>query len=183
MQQRKGSPVTSANTFAELYQCYVSTLLNYIRRYVSVREDAEDILVEVFLAAHERGDLLGLREDERLAWLRRVAYYKCVDLLRRQQRYPTIALDTMMDMLYEENERSPELVALRAEEHSLLRQYLAELTPPQQTILHLKFGQRLNGAEIARRLNKSESSVSKLLARALNQLRETYRTKERRSER
>lgn len=183
MQQRKGPPVTSENAFAELYQGYVSTLLNYIRRYVSVHEDAEDILVEVFLAAHERGDLVALREDERLAWLRRVAYYKCVDLLRRQQRYPTVALDTLMDALYETDERSPELVALRSEEHSLLRKYLAELTVPQQTILHLKFGQWLSGVEIARRLNKSEGSVSKILARALNQLRERYKTKERRSER
>jgi RNA polymerase sigma factor (sigma-70 family) len=183
MQQWKGLPATSENALAELYQCYVSALLNYIRRYVSLREDAEDILIEVFLAAHEHGDLLALREDERLAWLRRVAYYKCVDLLRRQQRHRAVTLETIMDALYEADEHSPELVALRAEEHSLLRAYLAELTVPQQTILHLKFGQRLNGAEIARRLNKSESSVSKLLARALNQLREMYRTKERRSER
>lgn len=181
MHQRKASPGTGENALAELYQHYVSTLLNYIRRYVSVREDAEDILVEVFLAAHERGNLVDLREDERLAWLRRVAYYKCVDLLRRQRRYPTVALDTLMDALYEADERSPELVALYAEEHSLLRTYLSELTVPQQTILHLKFGQRLSGAEIARLLHKSEGSVSRLLARALNQLREKYKTRERRS--
>jgi RNA polymerase sigma factor (sigma-70 family) len=87
-----------------------------------------------------------------------------------------------MDVLYEADEQSPELVALRAEEHSLLREHLAELTAPQQALLHLKFGQRLSGAEIARRMNKSESSVSKLLARALNQLREMYQAKERRSE-
>jgi RNA polymerase sigma factor (sigma-70 family) len=183
MQQRKGMPATRENALAELYQCYVSTLLNYIRRYVPVREDAEDILVEVFLAAHERGNLVELREDERLAWLRRVAYYKCIDLLRRRQRFPTVALDTQMDVLYEADELSPERVALYAEEHSLLRKYLAELTVPQQIILHLKFGQRLSGAEIARRLNKSEGSVSKMLARALNQLRERYKTRERRSER
>ena len=183
MHQRKGLPGTRENALAELYQCYVSPLLNYIRRYVSVCEDAEDILVEVFLAAHERGNLVELREDERLAWLRRVAYNKCIDLLRRQQRYPTVALDTMLDALYEADEQSPELVALFAEEHALLRKYLVELTVPQQTILHLKFGLRLSGAEIARRLNKSEGSVSKLLARALNQLRSRYKTRERRSER
>lgn len=183
MQQREGLPGTQENALNKLYQCYVSTLLNYIRRYVSVREDAEDILVEVFLAAHERGNLVELREDERLAWLRRVAYYKCVDLLRRQQRYPMVALDTVMEALYEADERSPEFVAVYAEEHSQLRKYLAELTVPQQTILHLKFGLRLSGAEIARHLNKSEGSVSKLLARALNQLRERYKTGERRAER
>ncbi len=183
MQQRKGLPGTRENALAELYQDSVSTLLNYIRRYVSEREDAEDILVEVFLVAHERGDLLELREDERLAWLRRVAYYKCVDLLRRQQRHPTVALEALLETLSEADEHTPEHVALRAEEHALLRKYLAELTVSQQTILHLKFGQQLSGAEIARYLNKSEGSVSKLLARALNQLRDIYNKQERRSER
>ena len=41
MQQRKGLPGTRENALAELYQ-------------VSVCKDAEDILVEVVLAAHER---------------------------------------------------------------------------------------------------------------------------------
>ncbi|HLG75537.1 MAG TPA: sigma factor [Ktedonobacteraceae bacterium] len=63
MQQRKGPPATSESALAKLYQCYVSILLNYIRRYVSVREDAEDILVEVFLAAHEHGDSLAPRRE------------------------------------------------------------------------------------------------------------------------
>lgn len=181
MQQRQDISFTSESTLAELYQRYVSTLLNYIRRYVSVREDAEDILVEVFLAALANDDLASLREDERLAWLRRVAYYKCVDLWRHQQRHPTLDLNKLIDGLYEADEHSPEHVALSAEEHSLLRKHLAKLTAPQQALLHLKFGQRLSGAEIARRLHKSESSVSKLLARALNQLREMYQAKERRS--
>lgn len=183
MQQRKGLPGARANALAELYRSSVSTLLNYIRRYISVREDAEDILVEVFLAAHERGDLIELPEDERLAWLRRVAYYKCVDLLRRQQRHPTVTLETHLETLFEADEHAPEHIALRTEEYTLLRNYLAELTVSQQTILHLKFGQQLSGTEIAKRLNKSEGSVSKLLARALNQLRDMYKTKERRSER
>ena len=183
MQQGKSLPGSHENALAELYQSSVSTLLNYIRHYVSGREDAEDILVEVFLAAHERADLRDLREEERLAWLRRVAYYKCVDLLRRTQRHPTVALETLLEALSEADEHAPEHVALRAEEHALLRKYLAELTVPQQTILHLKFGQQLSGAEIARLLHKSEGSVSKLLARALNQLRDLYKTQERRSER
>ncbi len=183
MQQRMGLPITNESAFADLYRRHVIPLLNYILRYVSTREDAEDVLVEVFLAAHDRADLIALCEDEQLAWLRRVAYHKCVDLLRRQQRHPTIALENVVETLYEADEQSPELVALRTEEHSLLRERLSKLTAQQQVILHLKFGQRLSGAEIARRLHKSESSVSKLLARALNQLRDMYKSRERRSDR
>jgi RNA polymerase sigma factor (sigma-70 family) len=173
MQQRTGAPVT----LAELYQRHVIALLSYIQRYVSTYEDAEDVLVEVFLAAYERGTLTTLSEGEQVAWLRRVAHNKCVDILRRQQRHPTVSLESVGGMLYEADEQSPERVALRMEEHSLLWNRLAELTAQQQTILHLKFGQKLSGAEIARRLNKSESTISTLLSRTLNQLRELYGSK------
>jgi RNA polymerase sigma factor (sigma-70 family) len=177
MQQRTGEPIRSQPSFAELYQRHAMTLLNYIQRYVSTREDAEDVLVEAFLAAYKRGMLAALSEDEQLAWLRRVAYNKCVDILRRQQRHPMVSLEKVEGMLYEADEQSPERIALRMEEHSLLWNHLAELTAQQQTILHLKFGQKLSGAEIARRLNKSESTISTLLSRTLNQLRELYRSK------
>ena len=177
MQQRTGLPVSHETAFAELYRRHAITLLNSIRRSVSTPEDAEDVLVEVFLAAHERSALITISEDEQLAWLRRVARNKCVDLMRRQQRHPTIALESVVEMLYEPDEYSPERVALRAEEHSLLRNHLADLSAQQQAILHLKFGQRLSGVEIARRLNKSESSVSMLLSRALNHLRNVYGSK------
>lgn len=174
MQQRTGLPVTNETALAEFYQRHVITLLSYIRRFVPTREDAEDVLMEVFLAAYEHRVLVAFSQDEQVAWLRRVAHNKCVDLLRRQQRHPTLALESVSGILYEPEEQSPEWVALRAEEHSLLRNHLAELPAQQQTILYLKFGQRLSGVEIARRLNKSESSVSMVLSRALNHLRQRY---------
>jgi RNA polymerase sigma factor (sigma-70 family) len=177
MQQRTGLPGTNGNALTELYLRHALTLLSYTRRYLPVKEDAEDILVEVFFAAYERGILVALSEDEQLAWLRRVAYNKCVDFLRRQQRYPNVHLEDVAEMLYASDEQSPERVALRTEAHSLLRTHLAELPTQQQTILHLKFGQGLRNIEIARRLNKSESSVSMVLSRALNHLRGLYRIK------
>jgi RNA polymerase sigma-70 factor (ECF subfamily) len=177
MQEGTGLPGSNEAAFAAFYRRHVMTLLNYIRRYAPTGEDAEDVLVEVFLAAHEQRVLVTLSEDEQLAWLRRVAYHKCVDLLRHQQRHPSLALETVSETLYEPEEQSPESLALRADEQTLLRHHLAELPAPQQAILSLKFGQRLSGAEIARRLNRSESSVSTLLARALNYLRERYRSK------
>jgi RNA polymerase sigma factor (sigma-70 family) len=177
MQQQTGLPVTNETAFTNLYQRHAITLLSSIRRYTPMREDAEDVLVEVFLAAYEHRALVALSDNEQLAWLRRVAHNKCVDLLRRQQRHPTIALESVAEMLYELDECSPEYVALRAEEHSLLQNHLAALSAQQQTILHLKFGQKLSGVEIARKLNKSESSVSMMLSRTLNHLRKMYGSK------
>ena len=180
MQQSTGQPVSDESAFAEFYQRHGIPLLNFIRRYVPTREDAEDILVDVFFAAYDQRIPVVVDKDEQFAWLRQVAYHKCVDMLRRQQRRPTVTLENVAERLYETDERSPEQVALRTDDHCLLHACLAELPPQQQVVVHLKFGQKLSGVEIARRLNKSESSVSMLLTRALNRLREMYGLQERR---
>ncbi|HLG61049.1 MAG TPA: RNA polymerase sigma factor [Ktedonosporobacter sp.] len=169
-----GGPLSDDAALADLYQRHVYTLLSFIRRYVSTREDAEDVLLEVFLAAMERNALIGLSEGEQLAWLRRVAHNKCVDTYRRSVRRPAIPLDSALDMLYGPEEQTPEQVALRSEEYALLRDYLMHLPEQQQAVLRLRFADDLRSSEIARRLNKSEGSVRMLLSRALNHLRKVY---------
>ena len=177
MQLRTGGPIYDDAAFAELYQRHAHTLLRFIWSHVHTREDAEDVLLEVFLAAMERDALPRLNEAEQLAWLRRVAYNKCIDVYRCGQRRPVVPLDSALDLLYEDEEQAPEQLALRMEEHALLRNFLARLSEQQQTVLRLHFAYNLRGPEIARRLNKSEGSVRKLLSRALNHLREMYSEK------
>ena len=69
---------------------------------------------------------------------------------------------------------SPEQSALQQEEYRWLYQALARLTPLQQQILQLRYGNGLRFDEIAIRLNKREGAVRKLLARALMALRAAY---------
>jgi DNA-directed RNA polymerase specialized sigma24 family protein len=47
-----------------LYQQHMPELLSFIRRYISTREDAEDVLLEVFIALFERQSLAGLSDEE-----------------------------------------------------------------------------------------------------------------------
>lgn len=173
MQPQRQLPINEDTALAELYQRHVYTLLSLIRRSVPTREDAEDVLLEVFTAALERNALAGLSEHEQLAWLRRVAHNKCVDLYRLTHRRPASSLETGIE-LFEDEELAPEQVALRSEEHALLYTHLTKLPEQQQHILRLRFGHGLRCTEIARNLNKSESSVRMLLSRALNRLRGIY---------
>lgn len=152
-------------TLAELYQRYAHTLLAFIRRYASTREDAEDVLLDVFLAASEQRVLANMSEGEQLAWLRRVAHHKCVDAYRRARLRPALSLEEIVDQAYDDEERGPEQLALRAEEHALLRDHLAYLPEAQQEILRLRFANGLRCVEIARMYNKREGTVRMLLAR------------------
>ena len=74
MQQQRSLQV-GASPVALLYQRHASTIFLSIRRHIFSLEDAEDITLEVFLAALEHEEMLaGLSDDLCLAWLRRVAH-------------------------------------------------------------------------------------------------------------
>ena len=177
--QRPRSAFTDEDTaIAELYQHHVYTLLNSIRRSVPTREDAEDVLLEVFIAAFECNALTGLNEGEQLAWLRRVAHNKCVDAYRASQHHPFLSLETVTELLYDDEDQLPEQIALHSEERALLRTRLTKLPEQKQQILRLRFGQGLYCTEIATKLNKSESAVRMTLSRTLNFLRRIYSTEE-----
>src|SRR5689334_16559879 len=94
---------------AALYQEHAPTIFAYLRGRMSSLEDAEDVLLEVFLAALEHEKLAALPPNEQLAWLRSVAHHKLVDLYRRTHRRHSVTLEEVEELL-EEEEQLPEQV-------------------------------------------------------------------------
>src|SRR5258708_26807141 len=92
-------------------------ILTYIRQQVDTAEDAEDVLLEVFLAALEHEQFMRLDEGQQLAWLRRVAHNKSVDHYRRLVNRPSVPLDEVTEPVFENEALEPDQVALRHEEH------------------------------------------------------------------
>jgi len=158
---------------AALYERYATAIFTYLRRRVSTQEDAEDLLLEVFLAAFERNSLLTLTEGERSAWLWQVARNKLADYYRHTTRRATLTLDDI-EALCQSEAAGPEQVALRHDEEHRLRAAIQQLPPLQQEVLHLRFGLELRCAQIAERLGKSEGAIRVTLLRALKRLRSLY---------
>lgn len=159
---------------AQLYQSYAAGLLKYLRQHVSTQEDAEDLLLEVFLVTlkHEL-QLSELSETERRGWLGTVARNKLFDYYRRTRGRYTSSLDEVQETLDEE-ELGPEAAVMRAEEHQRLQAYMRRLSANQQEVLQLRFSAGLRCSEIATALNKRENSIRTMLSRALNTLRGFY---------
>jgi RNA polymerase sigma-70 factor (ECF subfamily) len=151
-------------------------LFAYLRRQVASPEDAEDLLVEVFLAAFERNQILAVPQDARRRWLFGVAQHKLVDYFRRLARRPVVPLDALTETLEEDAAQAPEAVMLRQEEQKELRAALRRLPPQYQEVLQLRFAHGLGAAEIAIVLSKNEGAVRILIWRALKLLRTYYET-------
>lgn len=159
---------------AALYQRHAPSLLAYLRMHIPSREDARDVLVEVFLAALEGERFRELRQEEQRSWLWRVARNKVADYYRTSQRRQHSSLDEVAESAWHDEEQEPEQSALRSEEHAELRLNIQRLSPIQQQILHLRFVGNLSCAEIAQALDKREGAVRMLLSRTMNRLRSIY---------
>jgi RNA polymerase sigma-70 factor (ECF subfamily) len=169
------APPEMAN-MAALYRQYAPALYTYLLRRMPNEEDAEDLLVEIFLAALESAQFAQLTEKAQLAWLWKVAHNKIVDAYRRsaRRRKHSVTLESLVEQATADDAVEPEYSALRQEEYAILQEHLKRLTPTQQEVLTLRFGQDLRCSEIAERMGKSEGAIKVMLSRVLNLLKHIY---------
>ncbi len=159
----------------ELFHQHAPAIFAFLRQQTSSREDAEDILLEVFTAVldYRHLSILPLDQYKPLIW--RIARNKLIDDYRRNKRRPSSSVELMESDLFADAEQAPEQVFLRLEEYAQLHALLQSLPLLQQRILRLRFVNEMRSPQIAVLVGKSEAAVRAIISRTLNQLRTLYR--------
>lgn len=158
--------------FAPLYERYRDTVFRYCFQCLQNREDAADATQQTFANA-----LAGLRrfQDQNNSfrhWLFRIAHNEIINLLRHRGRRPVHPL-TEIDWVADTG-RSPEELAILADDRTRVTGLLLSLTPQQRRCCELRFS-GLSYPETAAALGKSEDAVRASYCRALASLREQHR--------
>ena len=99
---------------ARLYQQYAPAIFAYLLRNVGSREDAEDLLLDIFLAVLQKSSSLDVDEQRLPAWIWTVARNKVIDYHRRNRYRANVQLYKVAEALYESEELAPGHVALRS---------------------------------------------------------------------
>lgn len=155
----------------EVYQSYVERIYAFVAARVEDRQDAEDIVAEVFLNA-ARG-FHRLRDDGDpvlTAWLFTIARNGIATHFRRR-RPPPVSLDDMEEAA---GTFSLDADAAQAEDAARLRRLIRDLPPRQQEIVTLRFFGGLRNLEIAALLKLDERTVAAHLSRGLKTLHDRY---------
>jgi RNA polymerase sigma factor (sigma-70 family) len=147
--------------FEVLFSRYQSRLLAFCRHMLSSREDAEDVLQEVFAAAFN-AVLADEREINVRPWLYRIARNRSLNHLRRTS---AIGVDSM-DVHYADNGLSTGERVLRRESFRQLLGDVKDLPETQRTALLLREIDALSYEQIADAMETSVPSVKSLLVRA-----------------
>ncbi len=140
---------------------YQSRLLAFCRHMLSSREDAEDVLQEVFAAAFN-AMIADTRPINVRPWLYRIARNRCLNHLRRQQ---PIGVDSMDVHLADHGTTTADRVHKREEFRELVGD-VQELPETQRTALLLREIDALSYEQIAEAMETTVPSVKSLLVRA-----------------
>jgi RNA polymerase sigma-70 factor (ECF subfamily) len=155
-----------------LYEHFALPIFDYICQHTSNKQDAEDLVVEVFLAAFNNKELYKLPANRQLAWLKRVTMNKLVDRYRHLTLLVMVPLELASEV--EDATSTPEQYAEQQESYEWLYRALEQLLPLQRELIWLRYTKNMSYFEIARVLGKSEGAVRKLCSRSLQQLRGNY---------
>ena len=154
-----------SEAFGLIYDSFAQRIFRYIRIKIQDRQEAEDILQDVFVKAYKG---LGQLHKENLnfsAWLYRIASNTINDYFRKKYRVPeTLAIDENFDIagnvsLEKEMEIKSDL--------EIVQHALALLPANYKQVLELRFIQGFSLEEISKILKKSNLSVRLLQYRAL----------------
>jgi RNA polymerase sigma-70 factor (ECF subfamily) len=151
----------------ELYDRYAPKMYTYIYRRVGHAATAEDLTGELFLRV-----VRSIRNDQAWresfsAWLYRIAHNLVVDHYRNLPEQPHEPVEPSMQG--DSGDLAAALESRAARDR--LRAATRRLTPDQQEVVALRFGEGLTSAETGRVLNKSVGAVEALQHRALASLR------------
>jgi RNA polymerase sigma factor (sigma-70 family) len=153
--------------FELLFERYRPRLLSFCRHMLGSKEDAEDVLQEVFAASYN-----AMRADDRplnvRPWLYRIARNRCLNHLRRPR---SVGTDTMDDQIGDHGTSTADIVHKRVDFRHLLDD-IQKLPETQRTALLLREIDDLSYDQIADAMETTVPSVKSLLVRARMSLAE-----------
>ena len=167
---------------AEVYDRYAEPIYRYLYRYVGDAAQAEDLTSEVFLRFLQALDTSRAPRDRLDAWLYRVAHNLAMDLFRRETKSASVSLDEYPHLGEAGHVAAgePPLANLEKDQgRQQLRATIRQLTPEQQRVILLRFGEGLPLAQVSRLMGKSEGAIKVLQHRAIQRLKKLLERRER----
>ena len=147
-----------------------SALLAFLQRHAANREDAEDLLQDVFMACYRHKDSFDPRRCSETAWLYVIAKNRLKQYYRDQK--PVSSLEEMAENGQELPDWSSKEAAGVMECRDLVAKLLLTLDERSRTVLILRFFQELDAQQIAQRMGLTPVNVRVIQSRAIASLRQ-----------
>jgi RNA polymerase sigma-70 factor (ECF subfamily) len=164
--------------FEMLFKRHQQRILAIVRRYIRIREDAEDIAQQSFKKAYVH--LCQFQGESSFStWLTRIAINEALMFLRRIARTREVSIDSMggpegspTSLEIPDSNADPETRYSQREELRILSKALRKLRPALRTTIALSELRELSTSETARHLGLSVAAVKARIFRGKRLLRQ-----------
>lgn len=155
--------------FTQLYSRYWEDLFNTAARALRSKEEAADVVQDVFLSCWERREVLAI-QGSLAAYLHTSIRYKCIhyiekNITRRDYLLQLCMVEVSMSATH------PELVLQLKDLQEAVDKAVAKMPPKMQQVYKLSRQEHLSYREIAEFMDISSETVKKHLHRALRLIR------------
>ena len=163
------------DALAHIYDRYRVVLFGLLVRILNSREEAEDVLQEVFLQVWRRAADFDEKRGRPFTWLVTLARSRAIDRLRTLASRERVAQAGAREESEQVSDAASD--AIRAEQRSLVTNALAQLPDEQKSALMLAYFDGLTQSEIARRLGAPLGTVKTRMRAGMTKLRELLANK------
>ena len=155
---------------ASLYDRYRLILFGLLVRILGSREEAEDILQEVFIQVWRRAADFDEQRGKPFTWLVTLARSRAIDRLRQLSARERLATANAQEAPAEASDAAAD--AYRSEQKEIVSGALAQLPQDQRQTLLLAYFEGLTQSEIAKRLGAPLGTVKTRMRAGMIKLRE-----------
>ena len=160
----------SQAAFAELYERTSAKLFGICLRILKDRNEAEDILQDVYVNVWRRADRFDPERASPITWLAVLARNCAIDRLRAQGPRQIETIDAALDIA-DDSEDAPTGLE-RQQDAARLTHCLGELEDKQRAVIRSAFFDGFTYSELAARLDVPLGTMKSWIRRGLMRLRE-----------
>ena len=170
------SAISSGDNYAldALYDRYVGLVYQLARRHLHNKEQAEDIVQEVFWRVWQHSASFESQRGRVVRWLCGITHNLCIDEIRRRRSRP-LAVHEPIDHPWIDQIPDQRVDIVRSvwviEQRHAIAAALLQLPAPQRQVVELAYFSGLSQQEIASRLNSPLGTVKTRVRLGLRRLR------------
>ena len=160
-------PQNKKTSYEDFYAAHYNQVLNYTRNKVTVAEDAEDLVSDVFLYCYHHYENYDPEKSSMTTWLYLILNSRIKNYYRDHVTYADY--EVVSDVMQDESIDLDQGVYLE-QLHSFIMKAIRSLPQRQQTIITMRYFEDRSTEEIATALGITPGNVRVLLSRALDKL-------------
>ena len=151
--------------FEEILRSENRKIFNYLLKMLRNREDAEDVMQDVFLAFYKK--MGNVDERSYLSYLFKSAYNKALNKIKKNKRYNKVYSNTPDPEVYPD--KQPERNDNPHQE--VISKAFQKLKPVEAQLIEMQYYQKMSYQQIADALSLTVSAVDSRLVRAKKKLK------------